>query len=189
MGGHFMFDDDQETPNTLNCAFEFDLPDGKRKMLEFEIRHWITNHEAENRRRMGLPCDGRAYPGGHNTIGDIFYGSKGYLATGDEDAAAYKTWLGRDQKAPARMGTRNWQPLRQLHRLRSQPEEGKPERAHRGSAHFHAPDAPANASYRLGRSLRFDPENQSVIGDDEANALLKEESRGYRAPFVIPDEV
>ena len=24
MGGHFMFDDDQETPNTLNCAFEFD---------------------------------------------------------------------------------------------------------------------------------------------------------------------
>src|SRR6516225_4192008 len=26
MGGHFMFDDDQQTPNTLNCAFEFDLP-------------------------------------------------------------------------------------------------------------------------------------------------------------------
>src|SRR5208283_1917424 len=26
LGGHFMFDDDQETPNTLNCAFEFPLP-------------------------------------------------------------------------------------------------------------------------------------------------------------------
>jgi predicted dehydrogenase len=47
IGGHFTFDDDQETPNTLNCAFEFDLPDGKRKMMEFEVRHWITNHEAE----------------------------------------------------------------------------------------------------------------------------------------------
>jgi hypothetical protein len=23
LGGHFMFDDDQETPNTLNAAFEF----------------------------------------------------------------------------------------------------------------------------------------------------------------------
>src|SRR5438094_4709085 len=46
VGGHFMFDDDQQTPNTLNCAFEFDLPDGKRKMMEFEIRHWITNNEA-----------------------------------------------------------------------------------------------------------------------------------------------
>src|SRR5438067_2463634 len=46
VGGHFMFDDDQETPNTLLAAFQFDLPNGKRKMLEFEVRHWITNHEA-----------------------------------------------------------------------------------------------------------------------------------------------
>ena len=36
-----MFDDDQETPNTLNCAFEFD-EDGKKRMLEFEVRHWMT---------------------------------------------------------------------------------------------------------------------------------------------------
>jgi predicted dehydrogenase len=47
VGGHFMFDDDQQTPNTLSCAFEFDLPDGKRKMMEFEVRHWITNSEAD----------------------------------------------------------------------------------------------------------------------------------------------
>jgi predicted dehydrogenase len=32
MGGHFMFDDDQQTPNNLSCAFEFDGA-GKRKML------------------------------------------------------------------------------------------------------------------------------------------------------------
>ena len=47
MGGHFMFDDDQETPNTLNATFVFDDPQGKRKMMELEVRHWITNHEAE----------------------------------------------------------------------------------------------------------------------------------------------
>jgi len=47
IGGHFMFDDDQQTPNTLNVAWEFDMPDGKRRMLEFEVRHWISNHEAE----------------------------------------------------------------------------------------------------------------------------------------------
>jgi len=29
VGGHFMFDDDQETPNTLNCAYEFEV-NGKR---------------------------------------------------------------------------------------------------------------------------------------------------------------
>src|SRR5512142_2473511 len=45
IGGHFMFDDDQETPNTLNCAFEFN-ENGKHKMMEFEVRHWMSNHEA-----------------------------------------------------------------------------------------------------------------------------------------------
>jgi hypothetical protein len=47
----------------------------------------------------------------------------------------------------------------------------------------------ANASYRLGRSIRFDPETEQVIGDDEANRLLREADRGYRAPFVVPEEV
>ena len=42
-----MFQDDQETPNTLNATFCFEGSDGKRKMLDVEVRHWITNHEAE----------------------------------------------------------------------------------------------------------------------------------------------
>jgi len=36
----------------------------------------------------------------------------------------------------------------------------------------------ANASYRLGRSLRFDPEAEQVTGDDEANQLLRDGDRG-----------
>jgi len=44
----------------------------------------------------------------------------------------------------------------------------------------------ANASYRLGRTLNFDPETEQVIGDDEANQML----RGtYREPFVVPEKV
>jgi len=44
----------------------------------------------------------------------------------------------------------------------------------------------ANASYRLGRTLNFDPATEQVIGDDEANRLL----RGtYRKPFVVPENV
>src|SRR5215472_6807245 len=42
MGGHFLFDDDQETPNVLNATYYFDSPDGKRKMMELEVRPWIT---------------------------------------------------------------------------------------------------------------------------------------------------
>ena len=79
MGGHFMFDDDQQTPNDLNCSFEFDLPDGKRRMITFEVRHWITNHEAQ----IGTPTLGTPEPkkaarqaklgplaGSHNTVGE-----------------------------------------------------------------------------------------------------------------------
>src|SRR5208282_65552 len=44
MGGHFMFDDDQETPNTITASYEFN-DGGKKKMMEFEVRHWMSNHE------------------------------------------------------------------------------------------------------------------------------------------------
>ena len=67
IGGKFMFDDDQETPNTISASYEFDV-DGKKKMMTFEVRHWMSPHEA------GIQ-EGK--PG--NTIGNQFYGSKGYL--------------------------------------------------------------------------------------------------------------
>ncbi len=199
IGGHFMFDDDQETPNDLTCAYEFDLPDGKRRMITFEVRHWITNHEAEiGTPELGTP-ERKARPGGpklgpsagaHNTVGDIFYGSNGYLATGDEDAATYDVWLGRDQE-------------------RQPPVHGGNERAHfqnfidcvasRNKADLNAPIEEghisagmvhlANASYRLGRTIHFNPETQQVIGDEEAATLLRDGDRGYRAPFVVPEEV
>jgi predicted dehydrogenase len=41
MGGHFMFDDDQETPNVLVATYEFDSG-GKKKFMSFEVRHWMT---------------------------------------------------------------------------------------------------------------------------------------------------
>jgi predicted dehydrogenase len=42
----------------------------------------------------------------------------------------------------------------------------------------------ANNSMRLGRSLAWDPEKQLVVGDSEANALLRQE---YRAPYRHPE--
>jgi len=36
----------------------------------------------------------------------------------------------------------------------------------------------ANIGARLGRTVRFDPATERVVGDDEANAML---SRKYRA--------
>ena len=43
----------------------------------------------------------------------------------------------------------------------------------------------ANLSMKLGRTLTWDADKQQVVGDDEANKLLK---RAYRAPWVHPAE-
>jgi len=44
----------------------------------------------------------------------------------------------------------------------------------------------ANLSMQLGRSLTWDPAQGRVVGDEEANRLLR---RPYRAPWVHPDPV
>jgi hypothetical protein len=40
--------------------------------------------------------------------------------------------------------------------------------------------------YVVGRELKFDSKKETIIGDDEANAML---TRKYRAPFVVPEKV
>ena len=199
MGGHFMFTDDQQTPNDLNCSFEFDLPEGKRRMITFEVRHWITNHEAE----IGTPGLGTPEPkkstgapklgpmaGGHNTVGNVFYGSEGYLSTGDEDAATYKVWKGRDQEeqSPVSGGSEraHFQNFIDCVASRNKSDLNAPiEEGHISAGLVHL----ANASYRLGRTIHFDPEAQEVIGDKEAAKLLRDGDRGYRAPYVVPEAV
>jgi hypothetical protein len=182
-----MYDDDQETPNTLNCAFEFDLPNGKRKMMEVEVRHGMTNHEA-GIGRGGLAEGGKRLLGHANTIGNIFYGSNGYLATGDEDAHSYETWLGRDGKPGphGHDGGDHFANFIDCVRSRNRADLNAPiEEGHISCALVHL----ANASYRLGRALRFDARTEQVIGDEEANRLLRDGDRGYRTPFLVPDDV
>ena len=43
-----------------------------------------------------------------------------------------------------------------------------------------------DTEYIVGRTLDFDAKNESIKGDDEANALL---SRAYRSPYVVPESV
>jgi predicted dehydrogenase len=194
-GGHFMFDDDQETPNTLNCAFEYDMPDGKRKLLEMEVRHWITHREAGigstafGKPQGPIPTTGMgAIQGDRNTIGDIFYGSNGYLATGDEDLCAFQTWLGEKQEPGPHRQAAGDHYANFIDCVRSRRKENLNAPIDEGyisTALVHL----ANASYRLRRSLKFDPESQMVIGDEEANRLLADGGRGYRAPYQVPHDV
>ena len=176
-GGHFMFDDDQETPNTLTATYEFD-GFGKKKIMVVEIRHWISNHEAGISENRAGP--GKFYP---NTIGDVFYGSGGYLAI--DGYSSYRSWLGPKQEpGPARAAygdhfsnfigavrTRN------RAALTAEIEEGAITTT---LVHL------ANISYRLGRTLDFDSETFSCKGDEEANSYLR---RDYRPEFTVPEVV
>jgi len=45
----------------------------------------------------------------------------------------------------------------------------------------------ARTSYQVGRCVRFDPDTDKVVGDDEADAMLNHPE--YREPYVVPKEV
>jgi predicted dehydrogenase len=173
IGGHFMFDDDQETPNTMVSTFEFN-EGGKKRILTFETRHWISNHEAGINESKGERKD-------PNTIGNLWYGSKGYLAV--EGYNKYYTFLGKDQQpGPARNeGGNNWQNFIDVVRSRNKEQQNNPiEEGAISVVLMHL----ANISYRVGRSIEFDSEKMQIVGDAEANKLL---TRNYRKPFVVPE--
>jgi predicted dehydrogenase len=171
IGGKFMFDDDQETPNTLNCSYEFNVG-GKTKMMEFEVRHWYSNHEA------GI---GGEKPG--NTIGNTFYGADGYLVI--DNYNKYYSYLGKEHKpGPARIEKDNHFENfitavrdRKRENVKAEIEEGA-----MSCVLVHL----ANISYRLGRTLHWDEKTWTVKNDPEANRML---TRNYRAPYIVPAKV
>jgi hypothetical protein len=171
-----MFDDDQQTPKTLSSMFEFE-EGGKKKFLVFEVRHWMSNHEAGiGERPAGKKKDS-------NTVGNIFYGSKGYLAI--DGYGQYKTWLGKDQEpGPSRAEDgNNWANFIEAVRSRKQSDLNAPiEEGYMSTVLVHL----ANISYRVGRTLEFDSATLSCKGDPEATAMF---TRKYREPFVVPEKV
>ena len=171
-------------------------------MMELEVRHWITNHEAEigagaygasGVPAAGLTADASKKPATQqslgpkdaktNTVGNIFYGSKGYLAVDGYDA--YRTWL-NDSTEPGPHGKGSGDHYANfvecIRSRRAQDIHSPIEEAHISTTLVHL----ANASYRLGRTVRFDPAKEQVIDDEEATRLLR---GSYRAPYIVPEEI
>lgn len=185
IGGHFMFDDDQNTPNTITAMFEFPNEKGggdKKKILQFEVRHWIANREDA----MWMKPDKNA-PTGYmisaaNTIGNLVYGSKGYMA---KTVRNWQTYMGRKREpGPTGSGTGNHYQnfVNAIREGDARTFNKSIEEGFYTCALIHL----GNISYRLGRSLDFDPKTQQIVNDDHANAML---TREYRKPFVVPDKV
>ncbi|MDA2926436.1 Gfo/Idh/MocA family oxidoreductase [Acidobacteria bacterium AH-259-G07] len=162
MGGKFLWHDDQETPEALTALCFY--PE-QNKMMEIAVRHWCTNEEH------GI------------AVGNIFYGSEGYLLVRHYDT--YETYLGRNREpGPFRKAEGNhYANFIEAVRTRRKSDLNAPvETAHYSSALAHL----ANISFRLGRRLHFDPQKERFVNDAQADQMLRRE---YREPFVVPDKV
>ncbi|MEO6001311.1 MAG: Gfo/Idh/MocA family oxidoreductase [Chitinophagaceae bacterium] len=167
----------QETPNTQNSVFKY--KDGK--MLEFETRGRYTNEESS----VGI------------RIGNMFYGTNGYLELDGGTWKAYRTTekepfagskAGEKKAADPTFlappgGTDHYANF--LDAIRA----GKDDMLHCDiNEGFHSSALPllANISHRLGRSLQFNGETEKFVNDNEADAML---TREYRKPYVVPSKV
>ena len=181
VGGHMMFDDAQQTPNVLMAMFEFPNQKGggeKKKILQFEVRPWMTNPEGNH---LGASESHRnSYmTSSENVVGNIFYGSEGYML---KDVDHWKTYMGK-KREPGESGNgigNHYQNFADAIRANNPGLLTAPiEEGFYSCALIHL----ANISYRLGRTIHFDPDSQTIINDDEATRML---SREYRVPYSIP---
>lgn len=166
---------EQETPNTQITIAKYD--DGK--ILEFETRGRYSNAES------GLGIK----------IGNIFYGSDGYL---EIDGDTWKAFRKQEKEpfagskaagtaeAASLTGSSNTEHfINFLDAIKS----GKDETLHCDISEGHYSSAVpflANISYRLGREVKFMGDYEKFANDPEADLML---SRRYRSPYVVPSEV
>ena len=165
-GAKFVYDDDQETPNTQTATFDY----GDAQLV-FEVRGLLTNAEE------GI------------LIGNIFYGADGYMTVDSQGFAVYKG----EKKEKVMTGSpeegAEWDVsghianfLQAVRSRRRQDLTADVAVGVTSAALCHL----ANISYRLRRMLTFDSDRWEFPGDSQANRLL---TRDYRAPFVVPEKV
>lgn len=180
MGGIFGIDPKecaQETPNTQTSILKY--ADGK--ILEFETRGRYSNGESN----LGI------------SIGNIFYGTNGYLEIDGETWKAYR----QREKEPfagskkvedrnkeltstvATNGAPHW--INFLDAIRAEDDKKLHCDIHEGYLSSCLPHL-SNISYRLGRELKFDGAKEKFVNDKDADALL---TRKYREPYVVPQNV
>jgi len=167
-GGKFGVDDDQETPNTQIATYDY----GDAQLV-FEVRGNLTGSEG------GLNADGG------NVVGNLFYGTEGWMSLDGRGFQVYKGEKSEkimDEKATREGETHVRNFIQACKSRKSSDLAADVEIGATSAVLVHL----ANASYRLGRKVKFDPQTMKCTGDTEANALL---TRKYRAPYVVPEKV
>ncbi len=160
-GGKYFFDDDQQFPDTQQITYVYPGDDkvGHRRMLIYEMRLWSTSYPYN-------VDSGAEYIG---TKGKMFISKRGKFEVRGERNQPMDVKLDSVPKASMADNQQNW-----LGCIKS---GGVPnanvEIAVRTATAVHL----GNIATRLGRTIHFDPTNERIVGDEEANAML---GRKYR---------
>lgn len=168
LGGKFAYDDDQEFPDTQQVTFEYPGggKPGERQLLIYEQRLWSTN-----------------YP--HNVDSGVeFYGRSGQMFVSRRGKV--QLLAERNQRVELAIEPEAQNEVAHAENFIAAIRTGSPlnapaEVAHRSATVCHL----GNLATRLGRSLRFDPEAERFVDDDEANQHL---SRQYREHWGTPQQ-
>ena len=169
LGGKFMYDDDQEFPDTQQVTFEYpgDGQPGNRKLFIYEQRLWSSN-----------------YP--HNTdSGAEFYGTKGQMYLSRR--GKLEVLSDRNQPVPVSVKPEAQNDAAHVQNFCDAIRTGAKLNADALTGHLSTSLCHlGNIATRLGRSLTFDPQKEQFVGDDEANTLV---SRKYRDHWAKPKDV
>ena len=160
LGGKYVWDDDQQFPDTQQVAFEYagDGKPGSRRMLVYEQRLWSTN-----------------YPRNVDS-GVEFYGTKGQMFLSRRGKV--QVLADRNEKVDLDIPAGPQDDARHVANFCNAIRTGAPLNAEIEVGHLSATLCHlGNIATRLGRSLRFDPATEQIPDDPEANQLL---TRTYR---------
>jgi predicted dehydrogenase len=173
-GGKYVFQDDQETPNTQIATFDYD-----DKELMFEVRGLPTGSEGN------LPIRGK------NSISNLFYGADGWMAMDDMGFQVYKGYENEktmDEKNQDREAKKDETGVHMANFLTG--VKSRDIKDLHADVRIGATSADlvhlANISYRLKHELKFDPKALRFVDNAAANEML---TRKYRSPYVVPKNV
>lgn len=161
LGGKTYFDDLQEWPDNLMCTYDF----GEGRIMTYEMRIWSP---------YTMLGEGE---------GAAVFGDQGYVVIGNN---SWKAFGDRNRQIKQERGTyeNTAQHVRNFLdcvKTRKRPVADLETVGHRSSLLCHL----GNASWRAGRSLKFDSKNHRFDGDDGANSYLTRPE--YRPPWILPD--
>lgn len=161
-GGKYFLDDDQEFPDTQQVTFEYpgDGQVGSQRMLIYEQRLWDGNYPYNT-------DSGALF---HGPKGQMFLSRRGKIQVLDAQNKPLPVSIApqvQDDKAHVRNLVAA---IREGATLNANPHIG-----HLSTSLCHL----GNIATRLGRSFQFDPEKEQIIGDAEANALVRREYRDH----------